>query len=357
VFLALVIANLVLLPALGVLGTRFLPRRWTGATPPPYASGPGYAGQGLLSAEDPALVYLGSWQSERVDAQTLNARTDRVYRTGQRAGDRLELRYNGQALVLTYASGPDFGIWHVELDGRPLAGPDGRPLIVNCYGPTARWDLTRELAAPEPGLHTLALSNYGEKDTRSAGTRLALGTVRVLEPQRRSSLPIVLGLILALEAACLGLAFLLAPLLSGAAARLGTKASLVLALTVYAAIAVYGYFLDSVLDYWCLAWLVACVQGGSQALSRSLFASMIPAARSGELFSLFGLMERFATLLGPLVFAAAAALFGSSRPAVLSLIVFFLAGILLLLRVRVEEGRAAARAEEEALKTTPRGHG
>jgi hypothetical protein len=351
VFLAFVLANLALLPALGALGTRFLPRGWTGAAPPPYAAGQGYAGQGLLSSEDPALVYLGSWVSERVDAQTLNAQADRVYRTGRRAGDRLELRFHGQGLLLTYAAGPDFGIWHVELDGRPLAGPDGRPLILNCYSPAARWDLTRELSAAEPGRHTLALSNNGEKDTRSTGTRLALGAVRVLEPQRRSSLPLVLGLILALEAACLGLAWLLGrPLFTGLAARLGTKSSLVLALAVYAAIAVYGYFLDSVLDYWCLAWLVACVQGGSQALSRSLFASMIPAARSGEFFSLFGIMEKFATLLGPLVFAGAAAAFGSSRPAVLSLIVFFIVGIVLLLRVEVAKGRKTARAEEERLK-------
>jgi MFS-type transporter involved in bile tolerance (Atg22 family) len=350
VYLAFVLANLALLPALGVLGTRFLPRGWTGATPPPYEAGPGYVGQGLLSAEDPALVYFGSWKSERVDARALNARADRVYRSGRRAGDRLELRFQGRRLVLTYAAGPDFGIWHVELDGRPLPDPDGRPLFLNCYSPSARWDLTRALQAPEPGLHTLALSNYGEKDTRSEGTRLALGALQVLAPQRHSSLPLILGLILALEAACLGLAFLLGPLLANLAARLGTKASLVLALSVYAAIAIYGYFLDSVLDYWCLAWLVACVQGGSQALSRSLFASMVPAARSGEFFSLFGVMEKFATLVGPLVFAGAAALFGSSRPAVLSLIVFFLAGILLLLRVRVREGRAEARAEEENLR-------
>jgi UMF1 family MFS transporter len=77
---------------------------------------------------------------------------------------------------------------------------------------------------------------------------------------------------------------------------------------------------------------------------------MIPAARSGEFFSLFGIMEKFATLLGPLVFAGAAAAFGSSRPAVLSLIVFFIVGIVLLLRVEVAKGRKTARAEEERLK-------
>ena len=86
------------------------------------------------------------------------------------------------------------------------------------------------------------------------------------------------------------------------------------------------------------------------SLSRSLFASMIPAAKSGEFFSLFGIMEKFATLLGPLLFAGAAAVFGSSRPAVLSLILFFIVGIALLLRVKVEEGRLAARTEDKSLK-------
>jgi MFS-type transporter involved in bile tolerance (Atg22 family) len=354
VLLAFVLANLALLPALGILGTRFLPRGWTGATPPPYVAGPGYAGQGRLSAEDPALVYFGSWESERVDALTLNARADRMYRAGQRAGDRAELRYFGQAVVLTHAAGPDFGIWHVEMDGRPLAGPDGRPLLLNCYSPAARWELDFRLQAASPGLHTLALSNYGEKDTRSAGTRLALGALRVLEPHRLSSLPLILGLILALESACLGLAFLLGrPLLSGLAARMSTPGSLALALGVYAAIAVCGFFLDSVLDFGCLALLAACALAGSRTLGRSLFAGLIPAPRSGEFFSLLGAIGKLAVLLGWLAFTAAAALLGARRPAA-GLAVLFLAALALLLRVRVAEGRAAARAEEEALKAAPR---
>ncbi len=355
VFLAFVLANLTLLPALGLVGTRYLPRGWTGATPPPYAGGPGHAGQGLHSAGDPALLYLGSWESEQVEARTLNARSDREYRVGRRAGDRLELRFQGQELVLHYAAGPDFGIWHVELDGLPLPGTDGRPLILNCYSPSARWDLSSRLRASEPGLHTLALSNYGEKDTRSAGTRLALGAVRVLEPQRRSSLPLVLGLILALEAACVGLAFLLGPLASSLAARLTAKASLLLAMAAWALIALYACLLDSVLDYWCLAWLVACVQGGSRALGRSLFASLVPAGRSGEFFGLFRLVEKLAALLGALLFVGAAALFGAKRPAVLSLLALFLGGVVLLWRVRAGEGRAAALAEEEALQPALRG--
>ena len=159
-----------------------------------------------------------------------------------------------------------------------------------------------------------------------------------------------IGLIFALEAVCLLLALALGRLLFvRAAARMDTKRSLMLALIVYTAITIWGFFLDSVVEFWCLAWLVACVQGGSQALSRSLFSTMIPAPKSGEYFGLFGVMEKVATILGPLVFAAAGTLFGSSRPAVLSLIVFFIVGMLLLARVDVEAGRRLAREEEARL--------
>jgi UMF1 family MFS transporter len=104
--------------------------------------------------------------------------------------------------------------------------------------------------------------------------------------------------------------------------------------------------LNSVVEFWFLAWMVAVVQGGSQALSRSLYAGMSPAAKSGEFFGLFGIMEKFSAIIGPLLFAAAGAIFNSSRPAVLSLIVLFLLGGYLLLRVNVEEGRRVAQVED-----------
>ena len=71
-----------------------------------------------------------------------------------------------------------------------------------------------------------------------------------------------------------------------------TRRSIILALVVYAVIAIWGFFLDSVIEFWFLAWMVAIVQGGSQALSRSLYASMSPAAKSGEFFGLYGVMEK-----------------------------------------------------------------
>jgi len=167
------------------------------------------------------------------------------------------------------------------------------------------------------------------------------------------SIGTILGVIAAVEAVGVVLALLLGrPFFSGLADTLDTRRSIILSLIIYAVIAVWGYFLNSVVEFWLLAWMVAVVQGGSQALSRSLYASLSPAAKSGEFFGLFGVMEKFSAILGPLLFAAAVAIFGSSRPAILSLILFFIAGILLLLSVNIEEGIRVAR-EEDALAGLP----
>jgi UMF1 family MFS transporter len=88
------------------------------------------------------------------------------------------------------------------------------------------------------------------------------------------------------------------------------------------------------------------VQGGTQALSRSLFASLVPRHLSGEFFGFFAVSEKFAGLFGPAVFAAAIAITGSSRVAVLSIIAFFAVGAALLARVDVEAGRREAREAE-----------
>lgn len=157
----------------------------------------------------------------------------------------------------------------------------------------------------------------------------------------------ILGVIAAVQAVGVLFAALLGrPLFSRLAGTLDTRRSIIVSLIVYAVIAVWGYFLNSVLEFWLLAWMVAVVQGGSQALSRSLYASLSPAAKSGEFFGLFGVMEKFSAILGPLVFAAAVAIFGNSRPAILSLILFFIVGIVLLRLVNIEEGTRVAREED-----------
>src|SRR5690606_12639787 len=107
----------------------------------------------------------------------------------------------------------------------------------------------------------------------------------------QSNLPLVLGLLVGLQLVGLALAYVLGPALAGGfAASLDTKRSIFLALVAYGIIALWGYFLAAVIEFWFLAWMVAVVQGGSQALSRSLYASLSPASKSGEFFGLFSIM-------------------------------------------------------------------
>jgi UMF1 family MFS transporter len=94
------------------------------------------------------------------------------------------------------------------------------------------------------------------------------------------------------------------------------------------------------------------VQGGSQALSRSLFARMIPRDRSSEYFGFFSVFEKFGQIFGPLVFAAAVTLTGSSRAAVISVILFFVVGALVLSRVDVTAGELQARSPVPGLPVT-----
>jgi UMF1 family MFS transporter len=127
------------------------------------------------------------------------------------------------------------------------------------------------------------------------------------------------------------------------ASRIGAKRALFLGLTVYTAISVLGYFMTTAAHFYLLAALVGTVQGGTQALSRSLFARMIPQHKSGEFFGFFSIFEKFAGIFGPLIFAGTIAATGSSRNAILSVIGFFVVGGALLSLVDVEEGQRAAR--------------
>lgn len=130
------------------------------------------------------------------------------------------------------------------------------------------------------------------------------------------------------------------------AARIGAKRAIFCALAVYVIVSVLGYFMRSALHFYLLSILVAMVQGGSQALSRSLFAALIPRQKSAEFFGFFAVFEKFAGMIGPLVFASAVGATGSSRIAVLSVSGFFVAGSILLALVNVPEGERLAREVE-----------
>jgi UMF1 family MFS transporter len=132
------------------------------------------------------------------------------------------------------------------------------------------------------------------------------------------------------------------------AGAIGAKPAIFLALAVYTGISVLGYFMSTVWHFFVLAFLVGTVQGGSQALSRSLFATMIPRQKSSEFFGFFAVFEKFAGIFGPALFAVTVALTGSSRNAILSVIAFFVVGAVLLALVDVEEGQRAVSGEPAA---------
>ena len=88
------------------------------------------------------------------------------------------------------------------------------------------------------------------------------------------------------------------------------------------------------------------VQGGTQALSRSLFASLIPRDRSGEFFGFFAVVEKFAGIAGPLLFGLSIRFTHETRYAILTVIPFFLVGAVLLALVDVKTGQQEARAAE-----------
>jgi UMF1 family MFS transporter len=134
-------------------------------------------------------------------------------------------------------------------------------------------------------------------------------------------------------------------LFGAAAASIGPKPALYVAIAIYMTITMFGYFMTTEWHFFALAFLVAIVQGGSQALSRSLFARMIPKHKSAEFFGFFSVFEKFAGIAGPALFAASVSLFGSSRAAVLSVLLFFIFGALVLTRVNVAEGEARAIGE------------
>lgn len=123
------------------------------------------------------------------------------------------------------------------------------------------------------------------------------------------------------------------------AAHWGNKRTVMTTLAVFAVITVYAATMRSALEFWILGAAVALVLGGSQALSRSLYAGLVPRHRSAEFFSFFAISSKFASILGPLLFALLIDLTGSNRFAILSLAIFFVIGMVLLGGVDIERGR------------------
>ena len=124
--------------------------------------------------------------------------------------------------------------------------------------------------------------------------------------------------------------------------RFGARRSLLLGLAVYAGVTIWAYFLSSALEFYAMAVVVGLVQGGVQSLSRSLFGRLVPAGKSAEFFGFYNMVGKFGTVLGPALMGLMALLSGSTQASILSLLLLFVVGAVLLYRVRSD---AAGRAE------------
>ena len=355
-YLAFVVFSILALPVFGVLSMFFLPQGITGTPSDDFVATGSYVGQGTHLITEDAFVLDGNWEETAVSGNLRGegcawyapscdeTEFERTYGGTTDPDAVLSFPYNGQAVEVTYSAAPDGGIWLVTIDDVSLLDEDGQPMQIDSNHPNVRYDVTAVFQAESEGEHVLRLIN-------SDGSSLSVSQVEVLPPLRSSNLGVIVAMLFGLAAVGAIFAMLTKSRFVGFAHKLDTKNSIMLALSAYAIIAVWGFFLNSVVEFWFLAWMIAVVQGGSQALSRSLYASMTPKSMSGEFFGFFSIMSKFASFLSPIVFVVSVAVFGSSRPAILSLIVFFGVGMFLLRQVDVERGKATAKAKEAEIQT------
>jgi UMF1 family MFS transporter len=117
--------------------------------------------------------------------------------------------------------------------------------------------------------------------------------------------------------------------------RIGPKRGILIGLVVYAGISIYANFMSTTKEFFAMAVAVGLVQGGVQSLSRSLFGRLVPEGKNAEYFGFYNMMGKFATVFGPLLVAIVASISHDTRLANSSIVVLFIIGGALLLRVRI----------------------
>ena len=128
---------------------------------------------------------------------------------------------------------------------------------------------------------------------------------------------------------------------------INTKNAIIVSLVLWAGVVIYAYrFLSTVPEAWVMAGVIAIVLGGSQALSRSLFARMIPAGKEASFFGLYEVSDRGTSWMGPLLFSVVVARTGSYRQALLSLIFFFVVGLIVLVFTNTDKAIQQASVPE-----------
>jgi len=132
------------------------------------------------------------------------------------------------------------------------------------------------------------------------------------------------------------------------AGYIGAKAGILIGIAVYSVATIGAVFMDGVGDFYTLAVVIGLVQGGVQSLSRSMYARLIPADKSAEFFGFYNMLGKFAAILGPLMVGFASLATGSPRLSLLTIIILFAAGGVLLYYVDERRGARIAHQLEES---------
>jgi UMF1 family MFS transporter len=132
------------------------------------------------------------------------------------------------------------------------------------------------------------------------------------------------------------------------ASKTSAKRAVVASLIVWIAVVIYIMWVKTTVAFFLMAAIVALVLGGSQALSRSLFAQLVPKGQEAEYYSVYEVTDKGTSWICPIVFGLALQFTKSFRLAILSLVVFFVAGLLILLKVNVEQGERDVAAQAAA---------
>lgn len=367
-YLAFILFNTVVLPIAGIALANILPPDISGTQPPPFVTENEFVGEGVYTFADDVFIAGDGWETEVISGDDLigdgvmaslstllTGRPDDVlYVSTNQVDATYTMTFNGHNLTVTYRVSPEGGVMGFIVDGKALTALDTDDagnevqvqVTVDTYHPTVRYGETTTLTLPASGMQTLEIINISEHVSTAQGDQIAFASVEVQPPARQSDLLTIIGILIVIEIIGISFAWVAKGYFVNFANWLDTRRSILFALVIYGIVACWGFILNATVEFWYLAWMVAMVQGGSQALSRSLYASMCPTSKSGEFFGFYSIMEKFASIIGPLLFAFAAIVLGSSRPAILSLIVLFALGGYLLTRVNIEAGQQAAREED-----------
>ncbi len=122
--------------------------------------------------------------------------------------------------------------------------------------------------------------------------------------------------------------------------RIGARRAVMVSLVLWSGVVIYGYFIQTSTEFFILGMVVGVVLGGTQALSRSFYGAMIPEQASAEFYGFYSVFSKFSAIWGPTTFGVIKQITGSARLAIISLMVFFIVGLILLAFVNEEKAKA-----------------